>query len=51
MEKDKDTTITFRTSKKLKKELEEMATGNSRSLSNQIEIILTEAVKNGKEKK
>lgn len=43
MKTEKDTTITFRTTKELRKKLEEMAAKESRTLSNLIELLLDKA--------
>lgn len=48
---EKTKTITFRTSRQLKKDLEEMAEGEMRNLSNLIEVILTREVEAYKKKK
>lgn len=47
----KEVSITFRTTKGMKDALQNMANNNSRSLSNMIEVLLEQAVKNASEKK
>ena len=48
MKTEKDTTITFRTTKSLRKKLELMAKKDLRTLSNLIELVLEKAVENKK---
>lgn len=44
MKVEKDTTITFRTNKELKKKLEQTAAKESRTLSNMIEVLLEKSI-------
>lgn len=50
-DKSKEVSITLRTTKELKDALQQMADMENRSLSNMIEMLLEQAVKNASKKK
>jgi hypothetical protein len=47
----KEVSITFRTNKEMKDTLQKMADNDSRSLSNMIQMLLEQAIKNASKKK
>jgi predicted transcriptional regulator len=49
--KDKETSITFRTTEELKAKLQAMADKENRTLSNMIELLLSKSVESSKNKK
>jgi len=49
--KDKETSITFRTTEELKANLQAMADKEKRTLSNMIEVLLEKAIETSKSKK
>jgi len=49
-DKNKEVSITLRTTKETKDALQKMADMNNRSLSNMIDMLLTDAVKNASKK-